>query len=197
MDGQSFTAYIQKVPKSFQKYRKLLGMQHDDWKLFVCSRNIVYTEPTSKGKVNTFWRNAYKHNLLEKLKLFNGKYAIQGEQCGEKIQGNKMGDPELSLYVFNVIDVDTGRIVDLETMKRVCFHMCLQTVPIETEDFIIDDTVTVQSMLILAEGKYANGANREGIVVRPVIPQYSNVLRGRASFKAISNKFLLDQKGDE
>ena len=122
----------------------------------------------------------------------NGRYAIQGEQCGEKIQGNKMGDAELSLYIFNVIDLETGNVVGLETMKSVCQKMCLQMVPIVNDNFVIDASVTVESMLSMADGKYANGATREGIVIRPVTPIYSQVLKGFASFKVISNKFLLE-----
>lgn len=196
MDGQSLTAYIKKVPKSFQKYRKFFGIEDSEWKLFICSRNVNLPEPPVKNCKSLYWKNAYKQNLFEKLKLMNGRYAIQGEQCGEKIQGNKMGDPELTLYVFNVIDLETGYVLGLEEMKMVCQKMCLQMVPIVDENFVIDNNVTVESMLEMADGKYANGATREGIVVRPVIPQYSQTTRGRSSFKAISNKFLLEQKGE-
>lgn len=196
MDGQSLTAYIKKVPKSFQKYRKFFGMEDSEWKLFICSRNVNLPEPSNKDCKSLYWKNAYKQNLLEKLKLMDGRYAIQGEQCGEKIQGNKMGDPELTLYVFNVIDLQTGHIIGLEEMKTICQKMCLQMVPIVDENFIIDDKVTVESLLTMADGQYANGATREGIVIRPVVPQYSQVLKGRASFKAISNKFLLEQKSE-
>jgi hypothetical protein len=52
------------------------------------------------------------------------------------------------------------------------------------------------SLLALAEGKYPNTNNeREGIVIRPLEENYSNILAGRMSFKAISNRFLL-KEGD-
>lgn len=48
------------------------------------------------------------------------------------------------------------------------------------------------SLLALAEGLYAGTHNeREGIVIRPLTESTSQVLGGRLSFKAISNRFLL------
>jgi hypothetical protein len=55
-------------------------------------------------------------------------------------------------------------------------------------------TYSQESLLALAEGKYPNTKNeREGIVIRPLETTYSNVLAGRLSFKAISNRFLLKE----
>ena len=54
---------------------------------------------------------------------------------------------------------------------------------------------TVDSLLQKAEGTYAGTSNqREGIVIRPVTPRRSTALGGRLSFKAISNRYLLDER---
>ena len=53
---------------------------------------------------------------------------------------------------------------------------------------------TLESLLALAEGKYPGTSNeREGIVIRPQQECRSEVLAGRLSFKAISNRFLLKE----
>jgi len=50
---------------------------------------------------------------------------------------------------------------------------------------------TVDEVLKAAEGKYGNGHNREGIVIRTYEetdwPRY-----GRGSFKAVNNSYLLE-----
>ncbi len=47
----------------------------------------------------------------------------------------------------------------------------------------------------LAHGRYAGTSNRrEGIVIRPLVPQRSPTLSGRLSFKVISNGFLLEDE---
>jgi hypothetical protein len=53
---------------------------------------------------------------------------------------------------------------------------------------------TQESLLALAEGKYAGTQNeREGVVIRPRVERNSLLLAGRLSFKAISNRFLLKE----
>jgi hypothetical protein len=45
-----------------------------------------------------------------------------------------------------------------------------------------------------AAGIYpGTGNQREGIVVRPLEPVYSNVLRTRLSFKVLSNEYLVKE----
>jgi hypothetical protein len=51
---------------------------------------------------------------------------------------------------------------------------------------------TVESLLQIAEGLYPDTNNEmEGIVIRPLVGQFSQNLAGRLSFKAINNRFLL------
>ena len=47
--------------------------------------------------------------------------------------------------------------------------------------------------------KYGQGQlhNREGIVIRPVIESYSEVLRGRMSFKVLNTDYLLREDNDD
>ncbi len=191
MDGQSFTAYVSRKNTPMRKLFRTIGIKlPNGWILHVCSRNM----DVSNNKGSAFIRNAIQHDLENKLALFDGRYAIQGEQCGEKIQANRMGCPSLSLFVFNIFDRLMGEFVDLPTMQRLCKEMGLTTVPIIDDNFVIDESVTVDSLLEMAKGNYDNGHKREGIVIRPVVGRYSQILKGRASFKAINNEYLLEEK---
>jgi RNA ligase (TIGR02306 family) len=171
----------------------------------VCSRNLalksleeklaLYEERKSKGKevwepkVDRWWEMSDRLGLKEKLEA-RGNFAIQGELCGPGIQKNRLGLKENKLYVFNVYDIDNTKYLNLPEFIEFCHELGLDTVPIE-EEFVIDETITVPKLLEMAEGKYDSGHEREGIVVRPVKERYSHILKGRMSFKAISNKFLL------
>ena len=72
--------------------------------------------------------------------------------------------------------------------------MCIRDRPIAFSGERFDETV--DSLLAKAEGLYPGTKNqREGIVIRPRVAQRSDVLGGsRLSFKAISNRYLLDER---
>jgi ATP-dependent RNA circularization protein (DNA/RNA ligase family) len=120
--------------------------------------------------------------------------AIQGEICGPTIQKNRLNLSELSLFVFNVYDIEHACYLSHEAARK--FMLDNGLTPAETieagDSFVHNQT----SLLALAEGKYPNTNNeREGIVIRSIEETRSNVLLGRMSFKAISNRFLL-KEGD-
>ena len=78
----------------------------------------------------------------------------------------------------------------LDEMLEFCQQQGLVSVPIEeTADSF--EYPTLDSLLERAEGQYASGKTKEGIVIRSQEPQYSEVLRGDLSFKVINNRFLL------
>ncbi len=151
-----------------------------------CGRNYTLREGD-----NGPWRIAQKYNLPEKLKSFPN-LAIQGEIVGPGIQKNRLGLKELSLFVFNVYDWRAGRYLDHDESRQVLAELGLSPVDVVEEGDSFEHTQ--DSLLSLAEGKYPNTKNeREGIVIRPRREMRSQVLVGRLSFKAISNRFLLKE----
>jgi hypothetical protein len=48
---------------------------------------------------------------------------------------------------------------------------------------------TLEDLLEMAKGVYKSGRTREGIVIRPTKERFSNVMKGRMSFKAINNEY--------
>lgn len=157
----------------------------------VCSRNLQLKEDPN----NTYWKMVFKYDILNKLKLLyestGNSYVLQGEICGPGIQKNRMGLKEVSLFLFNVLDLNTSKFLNFYDFVQFCEKIQIPTVPV---DGIVTFTgkETVEDLLVMADGLYDNGKPREGIVYRPVVETVSQVLKGgRLSFKTVSNKYLL------
>lgn len=153
---------------------------------WVAGRTRMYADD---GR-SSAWSYAHKAQLVEKSALWDKDYTIQGEFCGAGIQGNKLKLLEPQWFVFSVIDPDTNMRLPLEEMQAFCEEQGLNCVPIEEVDSSFNYP-SIESLLERAEGQYASGKTKEGIVVRSTHPVYSKTLRGDLSFKVINNRFLL------
>lgn len=150
----------------------------------VCSRNLDLLETEE----NTFWKVARELKLEEKLREYGKNLAIQGELIGEGIQGNPYKIKGQTVKFFNVFDIDSQSYYGLPMFLATFQHQFhLETVPILT-NLTMKLPKTIDDCLAFAEAKSVLNLNfdREGIVFRTM---------GRdVSFKAISNKFLLNEK---
>jgi len=172
MDGTSFTAY-----------------RRDD-EFGVCSRNLDLKE--TEG--NAHWRMARKLKLEEILRSEPRNLSIQGEMVGPGIQGNRMGFKEVDLYLFNLYDIDTGKYLSHNELSVFAKKNGLNVVPtVYRLDFGgVAGPRDANHLLDIANNlNYDNGTPAEGIVWRSACETYSEVLRGRMSFKTISSRFLL------
>ena len=80
----------------------------------------------------------------------------------------------------------------LEELIRVTDTLGLKRVPFEYTG-VFD--FTFGELMEMAGGYYCNTKNlKEGIVIRTVEEEYSKVMRGRSSFKVVSNEFLIRNK---
>ncbi len=159
-----------------------------DGEFHACGRNY-----SLEAGGNYYWRVAEKYGV-EAILRQSPHLAIQGEICGPGIQKNRLGLKEISLFVFNIYDIENAcYLAHAAAHKFIINNGLTSTEVVETgKEFAHNQT----SLLALAEGKYPNTSNeREGIVIRSIEETYSNVLMGRMSFKAISNRFLL-KEGD-
>jgi RNA ligase (TIGR02306 family) len=157
-----------------------------DGELHACGRNHSILEGD-----NLYWYVARKYRLAEVLA--GSSLAIQGEIVGPGVQKNPVGLKDKSLFVFNLYDTKTGDHLGDDALREFCRAHGLEAVPVAFRGDAFDETV--DSLLQKAEGTYAGTTNqREGVVVRPVKPLRSAVLGGRLSFKAISNRYLLDER---
>jgi RNA ligase (TIGR02306 family) len=171
MDGTSFTAYRR------------------DGEFGVCSRNLDLKE--TEG--NAHWRMARKLKLEEILRNEPRNLSIQGEICGPSIQANRLGLSESKLYLFNLFDIDAGKYLSHTELSAFAEKHMLNMVPtVYRLDFGgVVGPRDVNHLLNIANNlNYDNGTPAEGIVWRSMCETYSDVLKGRMSFKTISNRFL-------
>ena len=94
------------------------------------------------------------------------------------------------MRVFNVLNVNTHRLVDHNEMLALLDEMSLEPVP-QLGSLVLDHSV--DELVTFAEGKSVLNPKiqREGVVIRPFREETDVELGGRLSFKAINPKFLL------
>lgn len=170
LDGSSMTVYIR------------------DGEVGVCSRNLEL----KRNQDNSLWKTAILHSLDEILishHTFDSEFsvALQGELIGEGIQGNPYKRKGQQFYLFDVYLINEGRYMTPPERQKFADDNGISHVPIIDRGGIIRDTM--EQILVGAEGKsvFNEQAEREGLVFKR--------WDGVASFKAISNRFLL--KGGE
>ena len=145
----------------------------------VCSRNLDLKEDEN----NSFWKEALRIGLREKmLEDFKG-IAIQGELIGEGIQGNQYQLKGQAFRVFDVYNVNSGKYFDTFERQAIIDILGLQHTPII--GVVTLEGQTIEELLKYAENKSAlNGSEREGLV-------WKCVDNTHISFKAISNRWLI------
>lgn len=102
-----------------------------------------------------------------------------------------MGLDGNELRVFNIYDIAKGKYLNYYDMVDFCNNYHLTYVPLYSIcmfEFIMEE------LLEMAKGKYENGHNREGIVIRTIVETYSEALGGRLSFKILNATFLLEDE---
>ncbi len=137
------------------------------------------------------WKFARRHNLEEKLKDYNWNLALQGEIIGEGIQKNRYRLRGQTVRFFRVFDIDKYKYLPYDEMVEVVTTVLgLETVPILDWNYVLPESV--DEILRYADGKSVLNpeADREGVV----FVRFEERNQGRLSFKAISNKFLIDNK---
>jgi hypothetical protein len=157
----------------------------------VCSRNQWVDEADES---NLLVRVARRLGLGEKLRAARGRLghdvAVQAEVIGPGVQGNKYALKEVTLRVFNVLDVAAYRLLDHAAGLGVLAETGLGPVP-QLGTLALGHTV--DELVALAEGASVLNpkVQREGVVLRPLAEEYDADVGGRLSFKAINPKFLL------
>jgi RNA ligase (TIGR02306 family) len=148
----------------------------------VCSRNLELIETDD----NTFWKVARILDLENKLKSLHFNVSLQGELVGEGIQGNPYKILGQKVFFFNAYNIDEGRYLDFDRFMEIIDSLELSTVPVLETNFKLPDTI--EEILSYSENKSSlnKSFDREGVVIRSV--------DRKISFKAISNRFLLNEK---
>ena len=168
IDGMSFTALYD---GKFRIFSRRLELNPED--------DSVYS------------RMAKKYDLQNKLSCMPYKCAIQAEICGPKIQDNPLSLKEEEMFIFNIKLLERemlGSYYGHQSMIDFCDVRSLPMVP--TIKIIEKFDLTLPQLQELANNaKYDNGAEAEGIVIRPLIYQYSRVLRKMLSVKVLNQNY--------
>lgn len=165
----------------------------DEARFHVCGRNWEFRENDDQ----TFWKLARQYDIEAKLRKYHeqtGCYlAIQGEVIGPGIQGNIYALGKHDLFVFNIFDVTRQRYLPAAAYTSLLTELGLRGVPVVETQLSIEG-FTHASLLSFAEGKSLINPQkeREGVVFRSFY-EMPSCSYGKISFKAISNKFLLNQ----
>jgi len=192
-DGTSFTAYHTVEEDMTPEIMSL------EQRVGVCSRNLeLKNEAFPSSTMNIYWKIALQYDIENKLKQFyrdtGRNIAIQGEITGDGINENKLGLPRntTQLHLFNVFFIDEHRYANYSEFIMIASEL---GIPVVETLYFGRFNFTLEELLKFAEGKYLNTNNeREGIVIRTTEEKYSEVLKGRLSFKVINNLYLLKEK---
>lgn len=173
MDGTSFTFVW-------------LRTSNGDGKSMVCNRNHHLLTIDSNSRV--YFTMAKKHDLAVKLTKLGRNLAIQAEILGPKINGNRHGLSDYSMFVFNIYDIDAGCYLNWDEVVTICTELDLLVAPVVYRGPLTQELCSVDTLLKLATTEMENGLPYEGIVLKTVssIPRFS--------CKCISNEYILRYK---
>lgn len=177
--GYTFTV-MEKIDGSSSTF--YLDQEND---FHVCSRNWDLKD---EGE-NTYWNMAKKYSIQEKMIANNMQgLAIQGEVWGNQLNNNLYKSHTQDLAIFSIYDTKTSSYIPTMEAKKIADKLELKFVPIIGQ---CNDLPTIDRMLNLAEfNSYLNhSVKAEGHVYR--CNEDPNIC-----FKAISNLYLLNKKGD-
>lgn len=176
LDGTSCTIYVR------------------DGEVNVCSRNLNMLEDEEGKQVH--WKAGRACGLIDTMERdpeFFGSYAFQGEVMGGKVQGNKLA-LATNFYLYSIYSVSDGEYLDAEEVRAWSEQLKIPMVPIlmwnETEfPSTVDEWVAYATRKsVLNPQVWA-----EGVVVRPMVDTYEDLLGNHLSFKCINPEFLLKE----
>lgn len=173
LDGSSMTAFLR------------------EGEFGLCSRNLWLDE---SDETNVMVRLSRTLDLPTKLariqELFGFQPAIQGELIGPGIQKNKYGLQKVDLRIFNMLNLNEGRLVDRTMFLQALEAVGLIGVP-QLGTLVLDHTIDQLVELSVGTSVLHSKTQREGIVFRPESEQFDQDVGGRLSFKVINPQFLL------
>jgi RNA ligase (TIGR02306 family) len=157
-----------------------MTMYFKDGMFGVCSRNL---ELDRSQENNTFVQVASAYEDL--MSEFEANIAVQGELVGPGIQGNhyRLSKPEF--YLYNVYDIDAQRYISPAKARVMAIQLDMHYVPVIHEKTLLPETK--EEVLMSADSfSWLNDSliPNEGVVYKSSL----------GSFKAISNKWLLNEK---
>lgn len=159
----------------------------------VCGRNKRFKPISNDGQISIYWQMANKFKIHEKLKQMGAKegspfveLAIQGEIVGPGIQKDRNKEKEHTFKCFRIWNITDQKWLSPAVTESLCKKYDIPHVEILERNYpFFDKITTIEEALKFAEGKTAEGNEREGIVCK------TNDAGEYTSFKVVSNRYLL------
>lgn len=161
----------------------------------VCSRNWDLAQDEEDERKNAFWKCAFEHSLIEKIKRIKSEtglnVALQGELMGPGVQHNRENFVDLVFFCFDIWHIDTQEYLLPEERRQICKTYDINEAPhirdIQLADFCKSETIT-EDLLKFANRPSLNvDIPAEGVV-------FKSLNNPRYTFKMINNEFLLQEK---
>lgn len=158
--------------------------------IIVCSRNLALKHDAE----SYFWKAVHNSQIHVKLREYCEKYsrqlAIQGECLGPKIQDSYEKIPDYDIYVFHIWDIDRQEYVNDIEFYDICNALQVNTAPAFPVLKVFEAYPTLQDILNASDIPSIHNPVAEGIVYCS-----TEKVDGKfVSFKAINNKYLLNEK---
>lgn len=139
-----------------------------------------------------FRKEGYAQKLMEMMELFSdlSRITIRGEIVGPSIQSNYYDLDKQTVYVFEIEFND--KPIDAGRFANVADVFGLKIVPTLGYDVVLKDWLNGRSVTEASDGLSVHGKPREGIVIKPMVEQFSRELGGRMVLKQRGPEYLAD-----
>lgn len=174
MDGTSFTAIY-------------LLTEDGTGRFMVCNRNHILLKETGNSRI--YLQMARKYDMENEMRALGRNLAIQAEIIGPKINSNRHGVSDRSMWVFNIYDIDAKCYMSWADVVELCGRINLIPVPELYRGPIMEEHMTIDGLMAIADAdRLPNGRISEGIVMKTIDNG------PRMSCKVISNEYILKYK---
>lgn len=155
-----------------------------DGEFHACSSGLDF----NRDDRHPFWRAAAAIDIEAKLRSLGGRdFVVQGELIGPNLEGNNYLLQEPQFHLYGAYDVAKGRKLPPIERRDFAREFALPAVPLVDADFLFGKH-TMRNLVDMADGPSVLNSKRrrEGLVFKHNDSD--------ASFKAISDKYLLNVK---
>lgn len=148
----------------------------------VCSNKVDKNELEEQGPAAfRYWETALRYGLPDKLSKLGRNIAIQGELCGDMIQGNRgrLPEGEQDFFVYAMFDIDKQDFFDPRDVEAMAKELGLKHVPVLGYVRLTEIASSHQDLK-----KRAAQQKGEGLVFK--------CIEDNRRFKVISHTYLLE-----
>lgn len=178
--------------RTLKLHGETMTVYHYNGDVGVCGTNWEFKTDADHRMPNL----ARRIGILDVLRATGRNIAIQGEFMGPAVQKNREGLEWHEFYMFAAYDIDKREYLT-PTFRDILYRELLMSIPVKNAALFrqvpvlhsvyrMPSDITMDELLLSVEGPSLNHKHREGEVWTR--------RDGTASFKAISNKYLLKVK---